>query len=253
MILRRYSSSFIIIVLLIVVGSTIHLQFNPFSILTNAKNLTIILSEFAAMDISIYDKVLLSLLETLEMAFLGTFIGFIVSIPLSLLAAKNISPSYISSFTKGLINLLWSMPTLLYAIILVIVVGLGPTAGVLAVMLSTIGFSGKYLYEIYEANNPSAYEVMNVIGASRLQIVRYVTLPEASPYLISQFLLIFSYNVKESSMLGLVGAGGIGFYIIHYLESIQYSKATLFLLAVTITIILADWISTRLRDKMVRQ
>ncbi len=250
--MREHNYSFISLIILILVGSIIHLQFNPISIFNNLGNIVIILEEFSYIDISVYDKVILALLETLEMAFVGTAIGFIIAIPISLFAAKNISPSYISTFTKGLINFLWSLPTLLYAIILVIVVGLGPTAGILAIVLYTIGFSGKYLYEIYESNNPSAYEVMSVVGASRLQTVRYVTLPEASPYLMSQFLFMLSYNVKNSSLLGLVGAGGIGFYIIHYLESIQYGKATLFLLAVTLIIISMDWVSTKLREKIVK-
>jgi len=144
------------------------------------------------------------------------------------------------------------VPALLYAIILVVVVGLGPTAGIFALAVYTIGFSGKYLYEIYESQNPSAYDVVKATGANRLQIMRYVTLPEAIPYLTSQFLFMLSYNIKNSSILGLVGAGGIGFYIIHYLESLQYGRASMFLLAVVLTIIAMDWLSTKLRRRLAK-
>ncbi len=240
-----------IVILLILLGSAIHLQFNPVAVFKDLGNSGVLAREFLAFDFSVGDKVFLAIVETVEMALIGSAIGFGLSIPVSLVAAKNASPIYFSVVARGVLNLLWSIPALLWAIVLVAVVGLGPTAGIMAIALFTIGLSGKYLYEIYESQNPSAYDAIKVIGASRLQMVRFVTIPEALPYLASQFLFVLSYNIRESSILGLVGAGGIGFYIIHYLESIQYSKASTFILAVLITIFAMDVLSTKLRKRLV--
>ncbi|MEM3117417.1 MAG: ABC transporter permease subunit [Nitrososphaerales archaeon] len=242
-----------VVILLILVGSAMHLQFNPISIFKDLGNSAVIIQELLSFDVTVADKVAFAIVETIEMALIGTVIGFILAVPASLIAAKNTSPIYLSIFVKGIINILWSIPALLSAIVLVVVVGLGPTAGILALALYTLGFSGKYLYEIYESQNPSAYDVVKVAGAGRLQVMRYVTLPEASPYLVSQFLFMLSYNIKNSSILGLVGAGGIGFYVIHYLESLQYGKASMFLLAVVLTIIAMDWLSTRLRRQLAKE
>ncbi|MDQ3967286.1 MAG: ABC transporter permease subunit, partial [Thermoproteota archaeon] len=141
----------------------------------------------------------------------------------------------------------------LWAIVLVSIAGLGPTAGILAIMAFSIGLSGRYLYEIFESQNPSAYDLVKAIGAGRLQIVKYVTIPEATAYMSNQFLFILTYNVRESAILGLVGAGGIGFYLILYLESLQYGKASLFIIGIVVITLAMDYLSTRLRNKIVSQ
>jgi phosphonate transport system permease protein len=120
-------------------------------------------------------------------------------------------------------------------------------------MAFSIGLSGRYLYEIFESQNPSAYDLVKAIGAGRLQIVKYVTIPEATAYMSNQFLFILTYNVRESAILGLVGAGGIGFYLILYLESLQYGKASLFIIGIVIITLAMDYLSTKLRNKIVSQ
>lgn len=240
-------------ILLVIIGSSIHMGFNPLSIIDDASNGYIIVQELLAIDLSVSDKVFYAVIETMEMAIIGSSIGFALSIPSALLAARNISPSVISIIFRGMISILWSIPPLLWAILLVVIVGLGPTAGIFAIALFVMGLSGKYLYEIYESHNPSAYDVMNVIGATRLQIVKYVTLPESAPYMSNQYLFLLSYSIRESAILGLVGAGGIGFYIMHHLESLNYGKAALFILAILIITIGMDYLSSKLRKRMVYQ
>lgn len=237
--------------ILIIIGSSVHLGFNPLSLIDDSNNGYIIMQELLAIDFSVADKVFYAVIETLEMATIGSSIGFALSIPAALLAARNLSPFFISIIFRSIVSILWSIPPLLYAILLVAIVGLGPTAGILAIALFVVGLSGKYLYEIYESQNPSAYDVMNVMGSTRLQKVKYVTLPEASPYMSNQYLFLLSYSVRESAILGLVGAGGIGFYIMQYLESLNYGKAALFILAILIITIGMDYLSSKLRNKMV--
>jgi phosphonate transport system permease protein len=240
-----------IAILLIIIGSSVHLGFNPLSIIGDLDNSAVIVGELLQFDFSVWDKVLFSLIETLEMALIGSSIGFVLSIPAALLAARNISPSFVSIIFRGLLGILWSIPPLLWAILLVVVVGLGPTAGIFAISLYIMGLSGKYLYEIYESQNASAYDVMHVMGATRMQIAKFVTIPEALPQMGNQYLFLLSYSVRESSILGLVGAGGIGFYIMHHLESLNYGKAAPFILAILAVTLGMDYASTKLRKRLV--
>jgi len=242
-----------IITLLVIVGSSIHLDFTPLSIAENLDNSRVILDELLEIDLSVADTVFYSIIETVEMALIGSSIGFAISIPAALMASKNIFPIYISAIFRAILSILWSIPPLLWAIVLVSVAGLGPTAGILAITAFSIGLSGRYLYEIFESQNPSAYDLVKAIGAGRLQIMKYVTVPEATAYMSNQFMFILTYNVRESAILGLVGAGGIGFYLIQYLESLQYGKASLFIIGIIIITLAMDYLSTRLRNRIVSQ
>lgn len=248
---RLSSNRILIAILLIVVGSSIHLNFNPISVFQDISNSGEILAELMQVDFSVADKVLQSVVETLEMAVIGSSIGFAVSIPAALVSSRNIAPFYLSVIFRGIINTFWSIPPLLWAILLVVVAGLGPTAGILAIALFSIGLSGRYLYEIFESQNPSAYDLIKVVGAGRLQMIKYVTIPESLPFMSNQYLFILSYNIRESAILGLVGAGGIGFYLTLYLESLQYGKVSLFIIAIVALTLIMDYISTRLRAKIV--
>jgi phosphonate transport system permease protein len=246
----RFQYAWIVLVL-IIVGSSIHMGFNPLSIFSDAANSATIIGELLEFDFSVGDKVLFSLIETLEMALIGSSLGFVLSIPAALLAARNISPFFVSAIFRSILGILWSMPPLLWAILLVVIVGLGPTAGIFAITLYIMGLSGKYLYEIYESQNAAAYDTMHVLGATRMQIAKFVTIPEALPHMSNQYLFLLAYSVRESSILGLVGAGGIGFYIIHHLESLNYGKAAPFILAILAVTLGMDYLSTKLRKKLV--
>ncbi len=245
------SNALLIAVVLVIIGSSIHLNFNPIAALQDASNSGVIIAELMRIDFSVADRVLQSIVETLEMALVGSSIGFAISIPAALVASRNIAPFYLSAIFRGALNIFWSIPPLLWAIILVAVAGLGPPAGILAIAMFSIGLSGKYMYEIFESQNPSAYDLIKVVGAGRLQMIKYVTLPESLPFMSNQYLFILAYNVRESAILGLVGAGGIGFYMMHYLESLQYSKVSLFIIAIVSVTLLMDYASTRLRSRLV--
>ncbi len=113
----------------------------------------------------------------------------------------------------------------------------------------TIGFITKLQYESIEAIDSDPVDSINAMGVSKLQI-RYV-IPEAAPHLLSQLLYMFDYNVRQTSILGLVGAGGIGFYIINYIKFFEYGKAAIFMLVVFTTVLLIDWVSVKIRDKYI--
>jgi phosphonate transport system permease protein len=127
-----------IITLLVIIGSSIHLDFTPLSVAENLDNSLVILDELLEIDLSVADTVFFSIIETLEMALIGSSIGFAISIPAALMASKNIFPIYISAIFRAILGILWSIPPLLWAIVLVSVAGLGPTAGILAITAFSI-------------------------------------------------------------------------------------------------------------------
>jgi phosphonate transport system permease protein len=130
-------------------------------------------------------------------------------------------------------------------------VGLGPFAGVLAIIMYTIGFVAKLQYEVIETIDSDPMDAISSIGVSKWQLIRYVVLPESAPHLLSQMLYMFDYNVRQTSILGLVGAGGIGFYIINYIKFFEYGKAAVFMLVVLVTVLIIDWASVKIRDKYI--
>ncbi len=130
-------------------------------------------------------------------------------------------------------------------------VGLGPFAGILAITMYTIGFVSKLQYESIETVDTDPMDAVSSIGVSKWQLIRYVVLPESAPHLLSQILYMFDYNVRQSSILGLVGAGGIGFYIINYIKFFEYGKAAVFMLVVLAVVLVIDWVSVKIRDKYI--
>ena len=115
----------------------------------------------------------------------------------------------------------------------------------------TIGFVTKLEYESIEAIDSEPVDSINAMGVSKLQLIRYVIIPEAAPQLLSQLLYMFDYNVRQTSILGLVGAGGIGFNIINYIKFFEYGKAAIFMLVIFATVLLIDLMSVKVRDKYI--
>ena len=189
--------------------------------------------------------------ETIQMAFIGTIIGVAIALPLSMFAARNLNSKWVYAPVRAILAAIRTFPSILWAILFVIMVGLGPFAGILAIIMYTIGFVAKLQYESIETVDADPMDAVSSIGVSRWQLIRYVVLPESAPHLISQILYMFDYNVRQSSILGLVGAGGIGFYIINYIKFFEYGKAAVFMLVVLATVLVIDWVSVKIRDKYI--
>jgi len=128
---------------------------------------------------------------------------------------------------------------------------LGPFAGVLAIIMYTIGFVSKLQYEAIETIDSEPMDAVESIGVSKWQLIRYVVIPESASHLLSQLLYMFDYNIRQTSILGLVGAGGIGFYIINYIKFFEYGKAAVFMLVVLVSVLIIDWVSVKIRDKYI--
>jgi phosphonate transport system permease protein len=188
-------------------------------------------------------------LETLQIAYLGTLFGVALSLPLSVLASRNLLPPFITTPVRLVLAAVRVLPSLLWAVLFVIIVGLGPLAGVLATTLYSIGYLGKLQYEAFEGLPSDGLDVARATGATRLQLARWVVLPESGNILLSQALFMFEYNVRASTILGLVGAGGIGFYINRFLSVQEYSRVFALLFVIFVLVVAIDWISIRVRRR----
>jgi len=239
------------LVIAAVIAMSYNMDANPVEFVEGIPNLAIILKELTEVESELFGTALWSMIETIQMAFIGTVVGISIALPLSMLAARNLYSKWVYVPIRAILAATRTFPSILWAILFVIMVGLGPFAGILAIIMYTVGFIAKLQYESIEAIDSDPVEAVNSIGISKSQLIRHVVLPESAPHLLSQMLYMFDYNVRQTSILGLVGAGGIGFYIINYIKFFEYGKAAIFMLVVLITVLIIDWISVKIRDKYI--
>ena len=235
----------------LVAASSYNLDIHPSEFFRGIPNLIIVLQEMSEVDFDLLETAFYAMFETIQMAFIGTIVGVALSLPLSVLASRNLNGKYVYAPIRALLAAIRTLPSILWAIFFVIMVGLGPFAGILAIIMYTIGFITKLQYESIEAIDSDPVDSVNAMGVSKLQLIRYVVIPEAAPHLLSQLLYMFDYNVRQTSILGLVGAGGIGFYIINYIKFFEYGKAAVFMLIIFATVLLIDWVSVKVRDRYI--
>jgi len=193
-------------------------------------------------------KAYIGMLETLKMAFVSTVVGFFIAILLSPFAAKNLASAWVYIPMRIVLAATRSLPSIIWAIIFVVIVGLGPLAGVLAMTFYTVGYLGKLQYEEMEGVQNSPLEAARAMGLSHPEIVTNVVIPESSNNLLSQLLFMFEYNVRHGSVLGLVGAGGIGYYLQFYMGLLMYQNVMAFLIVILVVVIIIDLISMYIRS-----
>ena len=185
----------------------------------------------------------IGMMETLKIAFVSTVLGFLGAILLSPLAARNLHAVWISVPVRILLSAVRSLPSLIWAIIFVIVIGFGPLSGVLAMTFYTIGYLGKLQYEAFEGMGSGSLEAGRAMGLSSSSITLNIVIPENSNHLLSQLIFMFEYNVRHGTVIGIVGAGGIGYYINNYLKFLQYDKVFALLILIFIVVIIIDLLS----------
>lgn len=213
------------------------------------RNLRILGSEMFPPDPSVLPTAGAALWETVEMSFAGTLLGFLASLPLSILGTRRLFSAWISSFARLLAAGIRTIPVLLWAIIFVIVLGLGPLAGTFGIAAYTVGYLAKIYADLFEGTDPEIMEAVESTGASKLQLVRFVILPEAANAVLAQVLFMLEYNIRASSILGFVGAGGLGFIIQIYLQNLDYRRLATVLLLVLVIVLAMDGISAWLRKR----
>ena len=190
----------------------------------------------------------IGIVETLKIAFVSTGLGFIISLPLASFASRNLYRDSIAMPFRFLLSSMRTLPSLIWAIFFVILIGLGPVSGVMAMTFYTIGYLGKLQYETIEGISKDPLDAARAMGLSNSEIIMRVVIPESANNLISQLLFMFEYNVRHGSVIGIVGAGGIGYYISTYLKFLQYDKVMALLIVLFFVVVLIDILSIKARS-----
>ena len=186
--------------------------------------------------------------ETLEIALWGTVLAVIVSLPLAVLGARNFTPHpLVHAAVRGLVSLLRAVPELISALFLVLAYGFGPIAGVLALAIHGAGFLGKFYAEDIENADPKPQEALRAIGASPLKVLRFSVWPQVAPQYVAYTLYVLDRNVRMATVIGLVGAGGVGQELKGRYDMYNYGHVGTILVAIFLLVFALDQLSTRLR------
>lgn len=189
-----------------------------------------------------------ALIQTLSIAFLGTFMAAILAVPLGFLAARNIVANWLlHSLARRGLDTMRSVDTLIWALIWINVVGLGPFAGALAIMTADIAAFGKLMSEAIETADRRPVEGVAAAGGNRLEAIRFGIIPQVLPIFASQVLYFFESNTRSATIIGIVGAGGIGLYLSEEIRVLEWQRAAFLILMVLVTVAIIDQISQRLR------
>jgi len=198
-----------------------------------------------------YGELAWSLVETMQMALIGTTIAIALSWPMAALAARNVVPGWVLQPMRGLLNAVRTVPSIIWALLFVAAVGVGAFAGILALIAYTIGYLTKFYYEGFEAVDPGPPSALKEIGAGGLQRFLHAIWPGSKPIILSSSIFMLEYNVRAASVLGVVGAGGIGWYMKTYIEARNFPAAFVCLAMLLIVVFALDALSTRVRARLV--
>ncbi|MDP2358259.1 MAG: phosphonate ABC transporter, permease protein PhnE [Beijerinckiaceae bacterium] len=208
-------------------------------------------AEMVPPDFSRWRSWLKPLLDTLAMSIAGTALAVIFSLPLALLAAPNTSPHRLVYFTvRTLLAFLRSVPEIILGVLFVAAVGFGALPGVLALALHSVGMVGKFYAEAIEHVDPKPLEAARAAGATQAQVILHAVLPQVLPQLTDVTIYRWEYHFRASAVLGIVGAGGIGFELIAALRLLNYDQVSAILLAILACVIAVDSIGAFLRRKL---
>lgn len=197
-------------------------------------------------------SVLYLLVETMAIAFLGTIIGAVLAVPLAFLAASNIVPKPVSWLTRLLLIMIRTIPALVYGLMFIRVTGPGAFAGVLTVGLTSIGMIAKLYVDAIEELDTRVLESMSSIGCTIFEKIRFGIIPQLLSVFLSVMIYRFDMNMREASILGIVGAGGIGAPLIFAMRGYKWDQVGSILIGVVILILMIEFISNKLRTKLVR-
>lgn len=191
--------------------------------------------------------------ETINIATLGTLLGVIIAVPIAFLAASNTTPNryVIRPVALFIIVASRSINSLIWALLLVAILGPGVLAGILAIALRSIGFIGKLLYETIEEIDPGQVEAIEATGAGTAQIMGWGVVPQVAPTLAGVAVFRWDINIRESTVLGFVGAGGLGVKLESALGTLAWPKVSMLLIVIFVTVLFSEWVTAKVREKLI--
>lgn len=246
------------VVLILVIAFTWNRTgFDPGALIQNADNISRILSGFTHPDFSaLVDPILTKTLETIYIAVLGTTLGALIAIPISFLGARNLMRrnrvgTAIYFTVRFVLSVIRAIPTLVWAIVYVIAIGIGPFPGVLALTTFSIGLIAKLFSEAIEAIDWGQVDALTATGANPFQVVVHGVVPQVTPYMVAHVLYTFEVNIHSSTYLGLVGAGGLGLILEQYVGLFLYPDLAMWVIVVVIMTTAIDYASATIRRRII--
>ena len=210
-----------------------------------------IISRMLPPDFSNLNELVYAMFETIEIAFLGTFIAIVLSIPLGLFSARNLAPNYfVYLICKTIVIFFRAIPEFIIAMILVIAIGFGAMPGVLALGLHTMGFLAKFYAEDIEHINKGPIDALKSSGATKSQIISFGVIPQILPSFVANNMYILDRNIRMATMLGIVGAGGIGYELQSSFRMFEYERVSAIIILIFVTIFIIDHLSAFIRSKI---
>ena len=228
-----------------------HIEANPARLVRGAPWMWDFVRRMVPPDLRVLPAALVGAVATIEIALLGTGLAAALAVPLGFLSARNVAPPTLYYGVRTALNFFRSIDTLVYALLFVAAVGLGPFPGMLAVVAYTTTSLAKLYSETIEGIEPGPVDAIRATGATRLQVLRFGILPQVLPLFLSYVLYRFESNVRAATVLGFVGAGGIGLYLQTYLRMIDYPAASTVLMVTVVMVMVVDFASARIRARIV--
>ena len=222
----------------------------PLSLIENAENMHQFASGFFPPDMSQWKMYLEEIWITIQIAIWGTVLSVLLSIPLGIISSENIAPWWIYHPVRRLLDAARAINEMVFAMLFVVAVGLGPFAGVLALWIHTTGVLAKLFSEAVEAIDPRPVEGIRATGATKLQEVVFGVIPQVLPLWISYSLYRFESNVRSATVLGIVGAGGIGMVLWENIRGFYYAETAAVILLIILSVSILDMLSQRLRKSV---
>ncbi|OXM85298.1 phosphonate ABC transporter, permease protein PhnE [Paenibacillus rigui] len=246
---KSYMTTLLILVLLWWSGAKTDASLS--TLMTGMPEMGKLLKEMVPPDWSYIDVVWKPMVETVQMAIIGTTIGGIAAIPVALLAAGNVSRSpWIYHPARIILNLIRTIPELLFAAFFVAIFGIGAMPGVMALAFFAFGLVAKLTFEAIEAIDPGPLEAMTAVGANKWQWIHFGVLPQVAAQYMAFFLYTFEVNIRAAAVLGLVGAGGIGLFLDRTLQQFRYDRSSLIIILTLAIVLVIDYVSTKVREKL---
>ena len=249
---RTFASFGIAIVLAAVfIQACVIVQARPQDLVTGVHGMIDIIGRSMPPDVSQFVPSLMPALETVDLAIFGTVFGVILAFPLAVMAAHNVTPSRpLYAVARTLIGICRVVPDLVWALLFVTAVGLGPFPGALALAVHSVGMLGRLFAEVIEDMDMGPVEALTLTGASRMQVFTHAVIPGVLPSLLGISLFRFDENLRSSLVLGFVGAGGIGFYLLTAMNLFQYQTVSFLLVMTFVLVVGAERLSAFLRNRV---
>jgi len=244
-----FLGGFVFLVLL--AQATLVVQARPQDLVTGVHGMLDMLRRASPPDISKLPDAVWPALETVDIALFGTVAGVLLALPLAVLAARNTSPARVLyAASRGVIAFARAVPDLVWALLFVTAVGLGPFPGALAISVHSVGMLGRLFAEVIEDMDMGPVEALTMTGAGRLQVFSHAVVPSVLPSLLGIGLYRLDENIRSSLVLGFVGAGGIGFQLLTAMNLFQYRTVSLLLLVTFGLVVTAERLSAALRRRV---